>query len=66
MEILNIKSKNIYNLIESLKNKNCEYKGVKWQNNIINKHQINENIEHIKFMIKTQQDKGIVFFVILF
>ena len=35
MMILDVKSKNIYNLIDSLKNKNCEPTQVKWQNNVI-------------------------------
>ena len=58
LEILDIKSKNIYNLIDSLKNKNCEYTGVKWQNNVINRHQINENIEHIKCYDKNTAGQG--------
>ncbi len=58
MMILDVKSKNIYNLIDSLKNKNCEPTQVKWQNNVISKLQINENKEHIKSYDKKTANQG--------
>lgn len=56
--ILGIKDRNIYTLIDKLQKISCPTKEMKWQNKLITESQINENIEHIKAYNKHNAPMG--------
>jgi hypothetical protein len=57
--LLNIKNdNNIYNLIDSLKNKNIDTVNIHWQHYKLIKSQLIENKEHIKSYNKSEAPSG--------
>lgn len=47
-ELLGLRDRSIYSLIDILKNKNCKTTNLKWQGKVLSNNEINQNIEHIK------------------